>query len=278
MKNFKVGLQLYSVREEMKKDMDSTLKAVKEIGYDYVEFAGYFGKSAEEVRALLDKHGLTCISVHQSYDVFLDEPQKNVDFLKTIGAKYCAIPWMDIKNHKGHENFDKAMGEITQVAKLLKENGIQMLYHNHDFEFNKFEGKYCLDWLYETIPSDLLKPEIDTCWVSYAGENPCAYLEKYSGRVDVLHLKDYVCKNPSAGPVYDLIDDSGKELGSKDDKEESGFEFRPVGQGVQDFPSILSSAEKAGIDYVIVEQDQWPTATAIESVKQSRKYLRTLGL
>lgn len=277
MKNFKVGLQLYSIREDMEKDMDAALKAVKEMGYDYVEFAGYHGKTADEVRGLLDKYGLQCISVHQGYGVFLDEPQENVDFLKTIGAQYCAVPWMGIENHKGNEGFDKAVKEITQVAELLKKNGIQMMYHNHDFEFQKYEDKFLLDWLYETIPSDLLMPQIDTCWVHYAGYNPCEYIEKYAGKMKVLHLKDFVCKNLAQGPVYALIDNSGNAKGGND-KQETGFEFRPVGQGIQDFPAILASAEKAGIEYVIVEQDASPTATPLESAKQSREYLKSLGI
>lgn len=277
MKKFKVGIQLYSLRDEMEKDMDATLKAVKEMGYDCVEFAGYFGKTADEVASLLKKYDLEAVSVHQSYDVFLDKPEENVRYLKTIGAKYCAVPWMGIEKHKGNEQFEQAMKEIAQVAALLKENGIQMLYHNHDFEFAKYEDKYLLDWLYETIPADLLQPEIDTCWVHYAGVNPCEYLEKYSGRIEVVHLKDFVCNKLGGGPVYALIDDEGKEK-KADSKEEAGFEFRPVGYGIQDFKAILEASEKAGAEYVIVEQDQPTTATSLESAKMSREYLKTLGV
>lgn len=277
MRQFKVGLQLYSIRDKMEADMDAALKAVKEMGYDYVEFAGYFGKSAEEVRALLDKYSLSCISVHQGYEVFLDDPEGNVNYLKTIGAKFCAIPWMDVAKHKGNAVFEQTVREITQVAELLNKNDIQMLYHNHDFEFRMFEGKYLLDWLYETIPSDLLKPELDTCWVKYAGEDPCAYLEKYSGQVDVVHLKDFTCKELAKGPAYALIDNTGKEQ-KTDNKEENEFQFRPVGQGMQDFKTILESADKAGADYVIVEQDQWYDGDSLECAKQSRDYLRELGL
>ncbi len=205
MKKFNVGVQLYSVRDQMEKDMYGTLKAVKEMGYDYVEFAGYFGKSADEVKAMLDELGLKAISVHQGYDLFLEEGQKAVDFLKTIGAKYCAIPWMGPENHKGSENFDKAVENIKSVAKLLKDNGIQMLYHNHDFEFETVDDKFKLDWLYETIDADLLKTEIDTCWVHYAGYDPAEYLLKYTGRAPVVHLKDFNCKALGGGPVYALI-------------------------------------------------------------------------
>lgn len=277
METMKVGLQLYSIREEMERDMDAALKAVKEMGYDYVEFAGYFGRSAEEVAALLEKYDLKCISVHQVYHVFLENPEENVAFLKKIGAKYCAIPWMGPENQKGHERFEQAVEEIRKVSTLLNENGIQMLYHNHDFEFQKYEDKFLLDWLYETVTLDYLKPEVDTCWVHYAGYDPCEYLEKYTGVIEVVHLKDFVCKNLAQGPVYALIDESGKE-GEAASKEDNGFEFRPIGQGIQDFQAILESAKKAGAEYVIVEQDEAVTVSPLESAKQSREYLKSLGL
>lgn len=277
MSRFKVGLQLYSIREEMEKDMDKALARVKEMGYDYVEFAGYFGKSAEEVRTLLDKHGLECISVHQTYDVFLEDEKASIDYLKTIGAKYCAVPWMGIEKHKGSDVFEQTVEEFNKVGKALKANGITTLYHNHDFEFNKFEGKYLLDWLYETIPADILETEIDTCWVHYAGLNPAEYLLKYSGRAPIVHLKDFVCKNLAQGPVYDLIDSDGNS-NNAGSQEDNGFEFRPVGSGIQSFPDILDAAEKAGAEYVIVEQDQWYDGDALECAKTSRDYLKTLGI
>lgn len=278
MKNFKVGLQLYSVRDKMEADMEATLKKVKEIGYDYVEFAGYFGKSAEEVKSMLDKYDLKCVSVHQTYDVFLDKPEESVQYLKTIGAKFCAIPWMAPENHKGNPGFEKAVADIKSVAKLLKDNGITMLYHNHEFEFEKFEDKYLFDWLYETVGLDLLGPEMDTCWVKYAGEDPCAYLEKYKGNVDVVHLKDFVCKKFAGGPAYALIDSTGKESAAGNTREDNGFEFRHVGGGLQNFGEILASAEKAGAEYVIVEQDMWYDDDNLELAKKSREYLKSLGI
>ena len=96
MKNLKVGIQLYSLRDELAKDMDATLKRVKEMGYDYVEFAGFYDKSAEEIKALLDKHGLIAVSMHQSLDPYLSEnAEEFISFVKTLGIKYSAVPWMD---------------------------------------------------------------------------------------------------------------------------------------------------------------------------------------
>ena len=275
MKNFKVGLQLYSIRDDMEKDMDAALGQVKAMGYDYVEFAGYFGKSAEEVKALLDKHGLECVSVHQAPSLFWEQGQEAIDYLKVIGTKYCAIPWYTVDEF--FDNWDETIAKFTELGKKLKENGIQLLYHNHDFEFRKIDGEAILDKMYATIPNDILKPQFDTCWVHYAGNNPAEYLKKYTGKIEVVHLKDFVCEKLGGGPVYGLIGEDGGE-DKPASKEDNGFMFKPVGSGIQDWPAILAAAEEAGADIVIVEQDQSPERPAMESAKMSREYLKTLGL
>ena len=275
MKQFKVGLQLYSVRDAMEKDMDATLKAVKEMGYDYVEFAGYFGKTAEEVKALLDKYELKAISVHQATDLFEKEGKAAVDYLNTIGVEYSAIPWYD-KNEL-YNNWDETVKKFAEVSKLLKAGGIQLMYHNHDFEFVKIDGEYVLDKLYRTLDAETLMPEIDTCWVHYAGVNPAEYVRKYAGRIKVLHLKDFVCKKLGGGPVYALIDEDGNEIKNAS-KEDNGFKFTPVGSGIQDWNEILTAADEAGVEYVIVEQDDSYEMCSLEAAKMSRDYLKTLGL
>lgn len=272
MKKFKVGLQLFSVRDAMAEDFEGTLQKVKDMGYDYVEFAGYFDHTAEEVKSILDKIGLTAISVHQTYNVFLENPEESVSYLNTIGVKYSAVPWMGSEKQKGTDEYDKTIEELKTVSKALEAGGIQLLYHNHDFEFGTFEGKYLLDWLCEDMDGYML-PEIDTCWVHYAGVKPDDYMRKYKGKLPVLHLKDFVCKKLSAGPVYSLIDDTGKE-GKKASREDNGFEFRPVGSGIQDFTSILKAAEECGTEYIIVEQDGFTDIEPLEAVKQSREYLK----
>ena len=275
MKNFKVGIQLFSVRDEMERDMDATLAKIKEIGYDYVEPAGYFGKSADEFKALLDKHGLTAISVHQGPQDFWRDAETNINYLKKIGAKYCAIPWYSVEEFK--ERFDETMEKFTSLGKMLKENGIQLLYHNHDFEFQKIDGEYIIDKMYKTIPADILQPEFDTCWVNYGGEDPAKFLAKYADRkIDVVHLKDFVCQGFVKGPVYGLIGEGGNE---GDNSGESEFKFKPVGYGVQNFASILESCEKIGAEYLIVEQDQWYDEDPFECAKKSREYLKnTFGI
>ncbi|MBE7020070.1 MAG: sugar phosphate isomerase/epimerase [Ruminococcaceae bacterium] len=271
MKKFKIGLQLYSVRDHMEKDMDATLRAVKEMGYDYVEFAGYFGKTAEEVKTLLDKYELTCVSVHQNPDIFDKEGQAAVDYQKKIGVKYSAVPWYALENFT--ENYEGSIELFKKTAKLLNENGIELLYHNHEFEFTKINGEYIIDKIYSDFEG--INPEFDTCWIRYAGENPADYLRKYKGRIRLVHLKDFVADKLACGPVYELI-------GNKDHKpsrEDNGFKFRPVGYGMQDFDEILKACEEIDAELLIVEQDQWYENDSLEEAKKSRNYLKdTFGI
>ena len=136
MKDLKVGIQLYSLRDELAKDMDSTLKRVKEMGYDYVEFAGFYDKSADEIKALLDKHGLTAVSMHQSLDPYFSENAMDfIKFVNTLGIKYSAVPWMDSAVFHDEARYAEFVDKMRKAQKLLSENGIALCYHNHDFEF-----------------------------------------------------------------------------------------------------------------------------------------------
>lgn len=274
MSKVKVGLQLFSVRDKMSQDFEGTLKAVKNMGYDCVEFAGYFEKSSEEIRKILDDLGLECASVHQTPEIFITEGQPAVDFLKGIGAKYCALPWLPKETLK--TDFDKIIDTCNKAGKILKDNGIQLLYHNHDFEYETIDGECIIDKIYRVVPAEYLQPEFDTCWIKYAGYEPVEYLKKYSGRIDVVHLKDFICKELGSGPVYSLIDKSGKEVKSNS-KEERGFKFRPVGSGMQDIPAIAKASIEAGAKYLIVEQDNWYDDDSLELAKQSREYLKSIG-
>ena len=276
MADLKVGIQLYSLRDKMEADMYGTLKAVKEMGYDCVEFAGYFGKSAEEIRGMLDEFGLECISVHQTIDWYETDGVDAVNFVKALGAKYSAIPWYKVEEY--HNNWDATIEKFSKVGKLLSENGLKMLYHNHDFEFEKKDGEIIIDKLYSTVDSNYLNPEFDTCWIKYAGYEPTEYLAKYAGRINVVHIKDFWANKLANGPVYALIDSKGSvKDGEKAEETEREFEFRPVGSGIQDVKSIVEASIKAGAEYIIVEQDQWYEGDNLADAKKSREYLKSLG-
>lgn len=247
----KVGLQLYSIRDLMESDMDAALYEVSKAGYEYVEFAGFFGKSAAQINELLSKYDLKAISVHQKYEELITNEEGILDFLKDIGIKYSAIPYMSRELHKGNSEYDRIIEDIKNASENLKKYGIQMLYHNHDFEFYTYEGKYLNDWIIESVGKENIIPEIDTCWVKYAGVDLCGYIKKYSGNVPVLHLKDF-CR-------------------------ENGFKMRPVGYGCQDWKAILDTAQEAGTEYLIVEQDHHYGDDPIDNITKSRSYLKELG-
>ena len=270
-----IGLQLYSVRNEMEKDFEGTLKKVAEMGYEGVEFAGLFDKSAAEIKALLEKYSLTAVSAHVPLAEMLADMDKVIATYKEIGCKYIAIPYVDECYRPGTPDYPETLKKIAELGKKAAEAGLTLLYHNHDFEFVKIDGVYGLDVMYSTVPASYLQTELDTCWVNVGGEEPAPYILKYKGRTPVIHLKDFVMKGKDKPKkLYELI-------GIEDDTEaasEEDFSFKPVGYGVQDFPAILESAEKAGAKWVVVEQDSPDKGnTPLNAVKMSIDYLKKLG-
>ena len=228
------------------------------------------------MKAAVEKAGLTLISAHVPLADMLADPQGVLSGYAEMGCKYVAVPYLPEELRPGTEQFGKTVEDIRMLAGIAKEKGMSMLYHNHDFEFVKLDGEYALDMLYRVIPADLLQTEIDTCWVNVAGEDPAAYVRKYAGRAPVVHLKDFYMSNRDAesdGPFYELIGVDKKAGG------ENVFEFRPVGYGLQDFPSILEAAEEAGAGWVVVEQDR-PSMekTSMECAQMSREYLKKIGV
>ena len=274
MKKALVGYQLYSAREECNKDLLGVLKQLKALGYDGVEFAGFYGHTADEVKGMLDEAGLVAFSDHVPYAV-IEKDMFGVisDHLK-IGSKYIAIPYLDEAHRPGQPGFAEVLRTIVRFGTLCKAAGIQLLYHNHDFEFVKFSGMYALDFMYAAVDEDLLKTEIDTCWVNYAGENPADFVRKYAGRAPIVHLKDFVGSRDGAQP-YALIKADGSDDGKNSDS--SAFEFRPVGHGCQNVPSIVEAGLEAGASCFIVEQDQWYNRTPLEAAKMSIDYLKSIG-
>ena len=274
-----ISYQVYSAREEAEKDLFVLLTKLKEMGYDGVEFAGLYGHKPEEVRDMVQKAGLVPISAHQAMPDTIEEMYSIVSAYKTIGCQYLAIPFLDEAHRPGSAGFGKTLCQMTYFGTLLKQAGIQLMYHNHDFEFTTVSGEYGLDFIYDAISPDLLKSELDTCWVKYAGEDPAAYIRKYTGRAPIVHLKDYVGKKGGKQP-YALIskDGSGKDDGAAADPNDIAFEFRPVGYGCQDVPSLIDAGLDAGAKWFVVEQDQWYDRHPLEAARMSVEYLRSIGV
>ncbi len=274
MINFPVAIQLYSVRDDMEKDFEGTLKKIKAMGYDGVEFAGIFGKTAEEVKKLCQDIGLVPVSAHIPFVDMMEDPEGVISVYKEIGCEQVVIPYLTEEYRPGAERF----GEVIEGAKVLgevcKKLGMKLAYHNHDFEFLKVDGKYALDILYTEVTADLLQTQLDTCWVNVGGENPADYIRKYTGRTPTVHLKDFVGEKSENMYALIGIDDGAQK---KADESENSFCLRPVGYGKQDFPAILKASEEAGAKWVIVEQDD-PSLdkTPMECAEMSINYLKSL--
>ena len=267
MKKWPIAIQVYSVRDEATKDFEGTMRSLKEMGYDGVELAGLYGmESAVACKKVLDQVGLELVSAHVPFDAL--ENDAALDDYAATGIKYVAIPWMPAP--KDEEELKACIARIRNAGERCKARGMQLLYHNHDFEFEKINGQYILDTYYGEIPADLLQTELDTCWVNVGGENPAQYVRKYTGRAPIVHLKDFA--GSKTANMYALIGtDAAKEESS------SKCEFRPVGYGKQDFPSILAAAEDAGAGWVVVEQDSPSMGkTPMECAKMSIDYLKSI--
>ena len=268
-----VGLQLYSVRGDMEQDFKGTLQKVKAMGFDGVEFAGLFGNTPEQVNAWCKEIGLNPISAHVPLADMLADVDKVIADYKAIGCQYIVVPYVTEERRPGGELFMQMIDEIRSIGEKCKAAGLVLLYHNHDFEFKKVEnGQFGLDFLYSSVAADLLQTELDQCWVKYSGQDPVAYLEKYSGRAPVVHLKDFHVEGKQEGDPYALIG-----LNEGEEKKQSAFEFRPLGHGVQDIPSIIKASKAAGSKWLIVEQDQPSMGkTPMECVAMSMEYLKSI--
>lgn len=268
MKRENIALQLYSVRGDLEKDFFGTIRAVKEIGYSGVEFAGLYGHDPLEVKAFCEQIGITPLSAHVPFQAFMEDMDGTVAAYKALGVKYVAIPYLTEDLRPGQPGFQTVIDGMKVIGAKLKEAGIVQQYHNHDFEFVKLDGEYALDILYREIGPDLLQTQLDTCWVNVGGEVPADYIRKYAGRTPTVHLKDFV--GSKSENMYGLIGLEGSEAKS----DETKFQLRPVGSGKQDFPAIVAAADEGGAMWYIVEQDEPSLGlTPMECAAKSFGYL-----
>jgi len=187
---FPIAIQLYSLRDEAANNFKATLQAVADMGYDGVEFAGLCGHTVAEVQAMLKETGLRAISAHVALEEMIVDPEKTLSDYKALGCDYVAIPYLVEEKRPGGADFANTLKAIEIIGAKAKELGLQLLYHNHDFEFQKVDGEYLLDMLYRVTDPEHLAVQPDVCWVSVGGEDPAEYIKKYAGRVTVVTLKN----------------------------------------------------------------------------------------
>jgi sugar phosphate isomerase/epimerase len=252
-----LGVQLYTVRAQMKDDFEGTLAKVAAVGYREVEFAGYFDHSPQDVRAILDRHGLVAPSTHLPWSSFGDQWPQIIENSKVIGHKYIINPWIENAVRDQPDGWKHAADTLNKAGEVSKKAGIQLGYHNHWIEFRPgAEGRLPYDILLAELDPNLVKMEMDICWVYVSGHDPLPYLEKYPGRFPLVHVKD-MTKLPDPNVVTQKTETQN---------------MTDVGSGVIDWKNIFSHAK--GIEYYIVEHDE--TSTPFVSIKESYDYLRNL--
>jgi len=256
----RLGVQLYTVRDLMAKDFEGTLAKVASAGYKEVEFAGYFKQSPQDVKATLARHGLTSPSTHIDYASLGDGFPKVVETSQTIGHRYIVNPWLDEEMRKQPDVWKRVAATFNHAGEISKKAGIQFAYHNHHFEFVPADGMTPFEVLLKECDPDLVKIELDLCWITVAKQDPLTYFKRYPGRFPLVHVKGL--KKLPTGPAPVPFERAIPEI-------------TDVGSGdIIDWKRIFAQSEQAGIRHYFVEHDQ--PASPIDSLQASARYLLAL--
>jgi len=251
----KVGLQLYTVRDLMKQDFEGTLATVAQIGFREVEFAGYFDHTPAQVRAILDKNGLSSPAAHVSYDSTGEGWDTTLHTAKLVGHEFVVCAWINEEVRKTPDDWQRVCDRFNRAGQAAHDAGLQFAYHNHSFEFVPLaDGRRPYDVLLEHTDPKLVRLEVDLFWITFGGGDPLAYFTKYPGRFPLVHVKDMMPK-PSPDVTPDKV-------------------MADVGKGSIDWKGIFAHSSQAGIEHYFVEHDQ--PADPVASIRTSYQYLRDL--
>jgi sugar phosphate isomerase/epimerase len=246
----KIGVQLYTLRKEMGNDFEGSLQKIAAIGYEQVEFAGYYDRTPQQVKEILVRHELEAPSAHVSLADLRMKLDASIDAAKVIGHKLIVCPYLNPDDRKTIDDYKRHAETFNKAAAACKQAGIEFGYHNHDFEFIPIGGQVPLDVLMAETDKNLVKLELDLYWIKKGNQDALAYMKKYQGRVIAFHVKD--------------MDNTPKQA------------FTEVGRGTINFKDIFAQSKSAGVKYYIVEQDQCP-GSPFDSIKISHDYLRNLA-
>ena len=260
----RLGLSLYTVRAEMEKSVEDTLRNVAAIGYKEVEFAGYFDHSPTDTHEMLDRYDLTTPSAHVDFHSLESDWQKVVDAAQIIGHKYIVNSIVDINLLGDPDIWKRAADIFNRAGEFSKQAGIQLVYHNHYWEFFPSNGKLPYDFLLEACDPDFLKMELDFCWIAVVEHDPLVYFQRYPSRFPLVHLKQ-LKKLPIRTP---------EDYTSPALYERTLPEITEVGDGVIDWKRIFSLSTQARIQHFFVEQDV--PQSPFDSIKMSYEYLEKL--
>jgi sugar phosphate isomerase/epimerase len=242
----KIGMQLYTVRDQLKADFDGTLRRVAAIGYREVEFAGYMGRTPAQVKASLKRAHLSAPAAHLDIETLEKDWGTTVEAAHTVGHEYLVVAWIDADRRVSLDDYRRVADTFNQLGRQARAAGLQFAYHNHAFEFKPIDGRVPYDILLEETDSEVVSFEMDVYWTVEGGANPLTYFAKFPGRFPLVHVKD----RTATGQMVD------------------------VGAGVIDWSAIFAKRREAGIRHEFVEHDE--PADPFASLAASYTYLRAL--
>ncbi len=247
-----IGIQMYTVRDLLQADFEGTVTKIAGIGYRNLEFAGYYNRTPEQVRALLDKVGAVSRSSHIGAPLLRQDAAAQIKAAKTIGQDYITIPSYNF-GREGLAGWRKGAAEFNQWGAMCRDAGLKLAYHNHAAEFAPLEGTTGYDVLVKEVDPKLVDFELDLYWAKFADQDPLALFAKYPGRFAMWHVKDMVVADDKKG-------------------------MSPVGKGTIDFKTYFANAQQSGLKHFFVEHDsaaQYPGGS-LASVQASYQYLHQL--
>jgi len=246
----RIGIQLWTVRGEMQRDMAGTFMRLAQIGYREVEFAGYFGRTPAQIRADLQRAGLTAVSTHGELDLVRSRWSETLDTASELGLRYVTINWLPAEDRRTLDDWRRIADDFNAAGERARARGLRLAYHNYDVSLQPLAGVVPLELLLERVSAENMDFQMDVYWLVHAGGDPLAWIRRYPSRFTMLHAKD------SAGaPAHAQTD---------------------VGAGVIDFRSILAldAAQRGVIRHVFVENDE--PADPFAFAKNSFDYLSRL--
>lgn len=261
-KNQKIGLQLYTLRESVAKDVPGVFSQVAKAGYNELEMFGlsaenkFFGHSVKEVAELLKQNNLVSPSGHYMPEKFLfnngngDDVKNLCEVANQLGNSYVIIPWLSEEKRNSIDKYKLLAGRMNKAGEICKNANLQLAYHNHDFEFADFNGEHGYNILLKNTDTNLVKMEMDLYWVVRAGHDPIALFKSNPGRFHLWHVKDM----------------------NKNDRTQN----TEVGNGSLDFKSIFANAKLAGVKHYIVEQENNYVPDFYGSIAASNKQVKKL--
>lgn len=258
MNKKEMGLQLYTLREELPKDVKATLEKVAKAGYTNVETYGFstkdqfWGLSPKELKKILDENGLKAVSGHYNLGSFLydgntEELTASIEAAKVLKSEFLTIPWVDEPFRRNIEDYKKIAARVNEAAKMCKKAGLKLAYHNHDFEFQKHDGVTGFEILLNETDKDLVYFELDLYWVIHSGNDPLQLFNENPGRFKMWHVKDK-------------------------DKRDNDLNTE-VGSGTIDFKPFFSAAKQSGMVHFFVEQENNFALNSYDSIKSSCDFI-----